>query len=165
MSKIGIFYGSTTGNTESAAQAIKDALGDADIFAVDSDALGKMADYDVIIIGSSTWGSGDLQDEWDGLQDDLSSLSLSGKKVAFFGTGDQEGYPDTFVDAMGVLKSKLAGSGATFIGSWPTDGYTFEESVSVENGSFVGLALDEDNQSDKTAERIAQWTGSLKSQM
>ncbi len=165
MSKIGIFYGSTTGNTEAAAEAIKEALGDADVFAVDGDALGKMADYDVILIGSSTWGAGDLQDDWDSLEGELSGLSLSGKKVAFFGTGDQEGYSDTFVDALGILKSKLAGSGAAFIGAWPTDGYTFDESASVENGSFVGLALDEDNQSDKTAERIAQWTSALKGQI
>ena len=164
MSKIGIFYGSTTGNTESAANAIADGLG-AECSAVDAGAISRMAEYDVLVLGSSTWGLGDLQDDWDTVADSLSGLSLSGKKVAFFGTGDAVGYSDTFVDAMGILKSKLAGTGAQFIGAWPTDGYEFDESASVEGGLFVGLALDEDNQDGDTANRIAEWVGQLKGEI
>ncbi len=164
MSKIGIFYGSTTGNTEAAAASIAAAL-NGDCIAIDSDSVSKLADYDVLVLGSSTWGLGDLQDDWDTVADGLGGLNLEGKKVAFFGTGDQEGYSDTFVDAMGVLKAKLAGTGAEFIGSWPIDGYEFDESASVEGGAFVGLALDEDNQSDETATRITEWTAQLKSEL
>lgn len=164
MSSIGVFYGSTTGNTESAAEAIAQALG-AECFSIDSDALGKMADFDVLVLGSSTWGVGDLQDDWDAVADSLSGVSLSGKKVAFFGLGDQEGYSDTFVDAMGLLKEKLASTGASFIGAWSTDGYTYETSASEEGGKFVGLALDEDNQSGESAGRIASWTEQLKGEI
>ena len=162
MSKIGIFYGSTTGNTESAAQAIQEALGAGDLIPVDASALAKMADYDVILLGSSTWGVGDLEDSWEGAVSGLSGLDLSGKTVAFFGTGDQAGYPDTFVDALGILKEALADSGARFVGSRSADGYEFTESRAVENGEFVGLALDEDNQADLSPGRIKGWTADLK---
>ena len=161
MNKTGVFYGSTTGNTESAAKAIAKAL-EADCIAVDGNTPAKMADYDVVVLGSSTWGLGDLQDDWDAVVDSLPGLDLSGKAVAFFGTGDQESYSDTFVDAMGILKEKLSGTGARFIGAWPTAGYEYEISASEEDGAFVGLALDEDNQSGDTAARIAAWTDQLK---
>ena len=48
------------------------------------------------------------------------------------------------------------------IGAVSTDGYTFDESTSVVDGKFVGLALDEDNESDKTDERIAAWVDEIK---
>ncbi len=164
MSNIAVFYGSTTGNTESAAKDIAQALG-ARCFSIDSGSLEKFADFDVLILGSSTWGLGDLQDDWDALAGSLPGLSLSGKKVAFFGLGDQESYSDTFADAMGLLKAMLVNTGAAFIGAWPSEGYSFETSASEEDGLFVGLALDEDNQSGETAGRIAAWTERLKKEI
>jgi flavodoxin I len=164
MSKIGVFYGSTTGNAESAAQAIAKAL-DADCIAVDGGTPGKMDEYDVVVLGTSTWGLGDLQDDWEEIVDSLPTMDLSGKTAAFFGTGDQENYPDTFVDAMGILKGKISGTGARIIGAWPTAGYDFESSAAEEDGQFVGLALDEDNQSGESAGRIVAWTDQLKKEI
>ena len=163
--KVAVFYGSMTGNTESAAKAIAEKWGGADCFAVDAGCLSKMSEYDLILLGSSTWGVGDPEDSWDVLLGDLGSLQLEGKSVGFFGTGDQEGFGESFVDAMAVLKEALAGSGASFVGSWPAEGYTFTESRSVENGSFIGLALDEDNQADLTDARIASWVEKLQSEV
>ena len=37
----------------------------------------------------------------------MDDLDLSGKKVAVFGLGDQEAYPDTFVDGLGILANKV----------------------------------------------------------
>ncbi|MGK7929678.1 MAG: flavodoxin FldA, partial [Spirulina sp.] len=37
-------------------------------------------------------------------------------------------------------------------------------SKAVKNGKFVGLALDDDNESDKTSDRIQKWVTQLKSE-
>ncbi|MBP0000709.1 MAG: flavodoxin FldA [Cyanobacteria bacterium SID2] len=167
MAKIGLFYGSTTGNTESAAEAIQDALGGdsvVEIYNIADVDPSDLENYENLIVGSSTWNIGELQSDWDGCFDELDNLNLSGKKVAYFGVGDQIGYSDNFQDAMGLLEEKIAGLGGQTVGYWPTDGYDFSESKAVKNGKFVGLALDDDNQDDLTEERIQQWVAQLKSE-
>jgi flavodoxin I len=165
MSKIGIFFGSTTGNTGDAAEAIQAQLGDADIFDIGKTAVAKMNEYDVVLLGSSTWGLGDLQDDWDAVVDDLRALDLTGKKVAFFGFGDQSMYDETFCDALGILYEALQDSRATFVGRWLTTGYEHTGSRAVVDGKFVGLALDADNQGDLTDERIAAWVAQLRTEI
>ncbi|MCG2649504.1 flavodoxin FldA [Alloprevotella tannerae] len=167
MKKIGIFYGSTTGNTESVAKTIAEKLGlaDGDVHEVSELNADAVAAYDVLLLGSSTWGAGDLQDDWYDGVDVLKGLDLSGKQVAFFGCGDSASYPDTFCGALGDIYNDIQGTGASFIGMVGTDGYTFDESASVVDGKFVGLAIDEDNESDKTEERINAWVEQLKGEM
>lgn len=162
--KIGIFYASTTGNTERAANLINDALqGSADValYNVASDGLDAMADCDVVILGTSTWNYGELQDDW-ASHDTLDGISLAGKKVAVFGLGDQGGFSDTYVNGMGILADAAVANGGELIGAWPTDGYNFSDSGAVRDGKFVGLALDEESQGDQTEDRIATWTSELK---
>ena len=48
------------------------------------------------------------------------------------------------------------------IGETETDGYTFDGSRGVEDGKFLGLAIDEVNQSDLTDERVEKWTEEIK---
>ncbi len=164
MAIVGIIYGSSTGNTESAANQIQAQFDGGEISSVASlSSMDELKKYDLIILGSSTWGLGDLQDDWEVQINNLKGLDLSGKKVAVFGTGDQESYPDTFVDAMGILYDAVAETKATLIGNWPVDGYDYGESRAVRDGEFVGLALDEDNQADLTEERISRWVETLKS--
>ncbi|MGK7955183.1 MAG: flavodoxin, partial [Crocosphaera sp.] len=115
-------------------------------------------------IGCPTWNMGDLQSDWEGIFDDLDDIDFSGKKVAYFGTGDQVGYADNFQDAMGMLEEKISGRGGKTIGHWPVDGYDHNESKAVKNGKFVGLALDEDNESDLTEDRIKTWVAQIKSE-
>ena len=161
MAKIGIFYGSTTGVTEEAANKISGKLDNADVYNIAGN-LDKMNNYDVIIMGTSTWGYGDLQDDWMEVLDDIPSLNLSGKKVAYFGTGDQSSFSDTFIDGIGIIHEKIKDSGVILIGETETDGYTFDGSRGVENGKFLGLAIDEVNQSDLTDERVERWTEEIK---
>ena len=118
--------------------------------------------YDKLIVGTSTWGSGDLQDDWDAF--DFGGLKLHGKTVAIFGMGDSESYSDSFCSAMGKLADKLKGAGANIVGAVSTEGYSFEASEAVENGNFVGLALDNDNQEDQTESRIDAWVAKIKPQ-
>ena len=161
---IGIFYGSNGGATESVAEQIMNALGLKadlnDIADVDMDVFGE---YSHIIIGTSTWGDGELQDDWDDKFSDFEGVDFSGKTVAFFGLGDQEGYDENFLDGMGMLHDAAVKNGANIVGNgWPTDGYEYEESTAVQDGNFVGLAIDEDNQDDLTEERIQKWVDIIK---
>ncbi len=165
MSKIGLFFGTQTGNTEAAAEMIQLALGGESVVTLHDVAeadLDELGEYDCLIIGCPTWNIGELQSDWEGLYDELDALDFSGKKVAYFGVGDQIGYADNFQDAMGMLEEKISQLGGATVGYWPTDGYEFEESKAVRDGKFVGLALDEDNQSEMTEERVQAWTSQLK---
>ncbi|WP_028972925.1 flavodoxin FldA [Spirochaeta cellobiosiphila] len=165
MAKIGIFYGSTTGNTETVAEKIKELLAEADLQDISDASVKDFLDYDILLLGSSTWGMGDLQDDWEIKINELAKLDLTGKKIAFFGTGDQEGYPDTFVDSLGIIYEAIQSTGASFLGMVGPEGYNFDESKALVDGKFIGLPIDEDNQSDKTQERVEEWVGSLKAQM
>ena len=156
---IGIFYGSTMGTTESLAEKISEKLGvsSADIHNVGSTKPNAVSEYDCILLGSSTWGSGELQDDWHDFLDGLKQLSLSGKKVGLFGCGDAESYPDTFCDALGVIYDALVATGCSFIGAYVPEGYESTDSAVCRDGKFIGLAIDENNQSDKTDDRVESW--------
>lgn len=158
-----IFYGSTSGNCEGIAAKIASALGtdSVNVFSASELDASKLAQYDNFILGSSTWGSGDLQDEWYGAVDIIKSSNLAGKTVAIFGCGDSCGFSTTFCDAMSELYDAAKSAGANIVGAVSTDGYTFDESRSIVDGKFVGLALDEDNESDKTDTRIAEWVAEI----
>ncbi len=160
MSKVIVVYGSTMGTTKDIANRIAKAVG-AETIGVSDMTDDTLASSDVLILGSSTWGNGELQDDWyDGVEK-LKGSDLKGKRVAVFGCGDSSSYPDTFCDAMSIIASAAADGGATLIGRVSTDGYTFDSSASAQDGQFVGLAIDEVNESDKTDERISAWVSSL----
>lgn len=158
---IALFYGSSTCYTEMAGEKIRDQLGPekVDVFNVADDPLITAQFYSYLIFGIPTWDYGELQEHWEEVWPDLDELELRGKKVALFGLGDQVGYPEWFLDAMGYLHNKLLERGATMVGYWPSDGYEFEESkaLTADQSAFVGLALDEENEFDKTSERIRLW--------
>ncbi|MBN7288771.1 MULTISPECIES: flavodoxin FldA [Campylobacter] len=158
---IGIIYGSSMGNTEEAAQFLGENLGlENEVLNIcDVDAQ-KINSFDKLIFGTSTWGSGDLQDDWDAF--DFSALKLSGKTAAFFGMGDSESYSDEYCNGMAKLYDAVVAQGAKPVGEVSTDGYTFDGSDAVRNGKFIGLALDADNESDKTEGRILAWIEQIK---
>jgi len=166
MAKVGLFYGSNTGKTADAAEQMQAALGgDAvvDLHDISDKSAANLAEYDYLIIGCPTWNIGDLQDDWDAIFEDLDDVDFSGKTVAYFGTGDQVGYADNFQDAMGILEEKIAELGGKTVGYWPADGYEHNDSKAMRDGKFCGLALDDDNESEKTEERIQTWCSQVKS--
>lgn len=165
MSQIGLFYGTQTGNTETLAEQIQQHLGGEPVVILHDVADASPSDfesYDCLIIGCPTWNVGELQSDWEALYDELDEVDFSGKKIAYFGAGDQVGYADNFQDAMGILEEKIAALGGMTVGYWPTEGYDFSDSKALRDGKFVGLALDEDNQADLTASRIETWTAQIK---
>jgi flavodoxin I len=165
MAKVGLFYGTQTGNTQTVAELIqKEFGGDGvvelhDIASVDTS---DFAQYGCIIVGCPTWNVGELQADWEGFYDELDAIDFQNKKVAYFGAGDQVGYADNFQDAMGILEEKISSLGGKTVGYWSADGYDFNESKAVRDSKFVGLAIDEDNQSDLTNTRIKSWVAQLK---
>ncbi|HEY0867696.1 MAG TPA: flavodoxin, partial [Fimbriimonas sp.] len=113
---------------------------------------------DGYILGLSTVDEGLLQEDWRRFWDQIEDIDWEGKTVAIFGLGDPAKYGKWFVDAVGIVHDKLASLGATMIGEWPNQGYLpFEQSKGLCGANFMGLVIDEDNQKDKTEERIVAW--------
>ncbi|WP_430810222.1 MULTISPECIES: flavodoxin [unclassified Carboxylicivirga] len=159
--KTAIFYGSSTGNTQFVADKIHRALPGADCLAVNDLSIEQIMKYDHIILGTSTWGVGNLQDDFELFVDLLLSLDMSDKTFALFGLGDQHTYPDTFCNGMGKLYHLLKGKGWKVIGHTSVEGYDFSESEAQVGDQLVGLALDEDNEPDLSDARIEKWVAQL----
>lgn len=165
--KIGIFYGSSTGTTQSLAEqiALKTGVSKADTHDVADAAPNTIDGYDCLLLGSSTWGDGDLQDDWYGFLDKIKTRDLSGKTVALFGCGDSESYPDTFCNALGTIYEKLQPTGCRFVGAYEPQDYAVTDSGVCRDGKFVGLAVDELNEDDKTAARTDRWIEAVKREL
>ncbi len=159
---VGLFYGSTTGTTEEVAEKIKrhaarlgEGLEPVNIAACRSPEA--LLGYDRLILGVPTWNVGQLQDDWLRWFPALDALDFSGQQVALFGVGDGLGFPDNFLDALGLLGQKLRARGAALVGRWPVAGYTFTASLAQEGEHFIGLGVDDYNQEGLTDERIQGW--------
>ena len=158
---IGLFYGSSTCYTEMVAEKIQALLG-ADhvrLYNLKQTPIQQMTDYQILMLGISTWDFGEIQEDWLASWDAIDTIDLHGKVVALFGLGDQLGYGEWFLDAMGLLHDKLLARGCQIVGYWPNEGYDFEASKAlVDDGRFfVGLALDETSQYELTDQRLASW--------
>lgn len=164
MKKIGLFFGSDTGNTEEVANKIQAIIGEdkVDIYDMYDVETSTFDDYDQIILGLSTWHDGQLQSDWDSFFEDFKTVDFSGKTVALFGLGDQYVYSEYFVDGIGIVATEVLANGGSIVGKWSTEGYEHTESKGeMEEGFFVGLAIDEDNQFDETDERIEKWVAQI----
>ncbi|MCK9399379.1 MAG: flavodoxin [Bacteroidales bacterium] len=168
MKKIALIYWPKKGNTETAAQKIysrfeKDVI---DIFTITEINTAEFAMYDAFIIGGSTTGADNWENahktRWNAFFDKLDKAELKGKTFALFGLGNQVLYPNNFVDGMAFLKELFEKHGAVLKGLWPIEGYDFQESESVENGKFYGLALDFDQQDELTNGRIEKWVAQIR---
>ncbi len=158
----GIFYGSSTGNTEALAKQIATKLGveATDLFDVAKVPAANAAGYDLLLLGSSTWGLGDLQDDWQDFIGQLKKVNLSGKKVGLFGCGDSASYPDTFCDAMALIRDELEGTGCTFVGETDASGYA-GYSRAFDGKRALGLVADDD-EPGQTGARMEAWIEAVK---
>jgi flavodoxin I len=168
MAKVGIFFGTDTGNTRRVAKDISIALSTA-IAAkpvnIRNASVADLQAYEILILGTPTYGEGQLPGlstgnataSWEEFLPTLVGQDFSGKKVAIYGLGNQKGYPNEFIDAVFYLAEQFKQCGAILIGDCSTEGYTFKASKAVANGRFLGLALDQENQKELTPERLANW--------
>lgn len=169
MGKIGIFFGSDEGNTQAIAGRIAERFSTQEVEIHDIADVTQLdfSAYEIILLGISTWDFGQIQSDWEEFWPDAEAMRYDNKIVALFGLGDQFGYGDFFVDAMGMLHDVVKARGAKIIGHWPIKGYEFDASKALtpEGNHFVGLAIDEDQQAELTDQRIDQWCAQLIEQM
>ena len=168
MAKIGIFFGTDTGRTRRIAKLIAQKLGDGLADApvnINRCSAAELAAYGSLILGTPTLGDGELPGLESGCQTSswleflpqLEGQDWSGKTVAIFGLGEQEKYPDEFVDAMILLYDAVTACGARVVGDCSIEGYSFKASQAIIDGRFVGLALDQVNQPALTEARVDAW--------
>lgn len=169
MAKIGLFYGSNTGNTEFIAYQIKEEIekhlpGACEVHNIGETTPEKMLSYQYMIMGIPTWNTGELQDDWAVFFPNFDNMDFTGKKVAIFGLGDQNGYGYNFLDAVGMLADQLLLHNAELLGMWSNKTYEFEESKARIEDHFLGLGVDQDGQEGMTANRIKEWVAQIREQ-
>lgn len=166
MNKTAIIYSFNTKKTGKVAERIKEAFNDDMVEMVNAEEINEslFMSFDQIIMGVPTWFDGELPNYWDEFVPALEDLDLSGKKIALYGLGDQKGYPENFLDGMGVMADILQSRSASLVGFTSVAGYEFESSLAVRGDQFAGLAIDYENQGSMNKERIAAWVESLRTE-
>ena len=163
MEKIGIFYGSNTGKTAAIAEEIEFDLRKENYETTNvADGINNMKDFKNLILLTPTYGVGEVQEDWAKVMPEFEKINFTGKKVAIVGLGNQFAFGESFVGGMRVLYDVVTKNGGEVIGFTSTEGYRYEESNSVIENKFVGLALDENNQDDETPERVMEWINEIK---
>ncbi len=172
MKQIGIFFGTDSGTTRLIAKKIAKNLKGR----IGEDKVGKPLNVNrvsaddllacsALILGTPTYGEGVLpglasknrEASWLEFLPGLEGCDFTGKRVALFGLGDQEQYPEHFLSAMMDLYECFAAAGAELVGSSTTEGFEFTRSRAVVDGRFIGLALDQHLQHLLTDARIDTW--------
>lgn len=172
MKKIGIFFGTDTGSTRLVAKMIAKKLGDeiaSKPLNVNRINVEDMLIYDALILGTPTYGEGQVPGKstkvaagsWEEFLPQLHEDDFKGKTIALYGLGDQDKYADRYLNGLYQLYQKLHSCGASFTGSWSTEGYQFEQSNAVIDNKFVGLALDQTNQRLQTEQRVDTWLAQI----
>ena len=157
MQKTALIYSFNTNRTAIAAKLISDVFGKENIDLVNAEDINekKFLSYDFLILGVPTWFDGELPNYWDEFVPALEDLDLKDKTIAIFGNGDQKGYPENFVDGIGIMAEILEKCKAKIVGHTSVEGYEFENSRAQRGDKFAGLALDFENQRKLNKARIA----------
>lgn len=166
--RVGLFYGSDTGNTDAVTSDLIAQWSKTPITAIEACDM-TISDYDrfdFIFIGLSTWYDGDLQSDFEDFFEDFKLINFTDKVVALYGLGDQYGYAEYFVDGLGILGKVIEENGGKIIGLWPCDGYDYLESKAQYSDSlFYGLALDDDNEVHMTPHRLKKWLAQVENEL
>ena len=171
MKKLKIITGSDTGNTEYVAKDIVKLIELRQTTGVEIE-IQKVHNItpddwngDFFIIGAPTWFDGECSQDWNWYikSGKFGEVDFTGKTVAIYGLGDQEGYPDYYCDEIGIIGNIVLHNGGELIGFTSTEGHTFNYSKGYNDDvdQFMGLALDEDNQPDQTHDRLSAWIKDL----
>jgi flavodoxin I len=163
MSKTAILYSFNTQKTSRAAKMIIEAYG-AGLEEVNVEEItpSTFLSFDNYIMGVPTWWDGELPNYWDEFLPDLEELKLKDKTFALYGAGDQKGYPENFVDAIGILAAVLEDRGGKLVGFTKNEGYEFEGSKALRGEQFCGLPLDFENQARQIKTKIKDWVEQIK---
>lgn len=156
-----LFYGTQTGTTSLVADTIAQYLGTLieEVKCIQQASAKELEECDFLVLGGSTWGDGELTDDWQDFFPQLDKIDFTNKRVALFSLGDQASYSYNFVSAMKLLYDKLKSRNATIIADKvATEGFVFDHSESIVDGYFVGLVIDEVNEPELTEARIQEWS-------
>ena len=99
---IGIFCGTAGGTSMVVAEALAEAFDVEEDNLInmeeDFDDIEQFEEFDVLFIGSSTWGQGDVHFSWVDAEVEMQDeeVDLSSKTVAFFGAGDCKKHGEHF---------------------------------------------------------------------
>jgi flavodoxin I len=164
MNKTAIIYSFNTMKTGKIAGQIQEAFNDPAIEMINAEEITEelFNSFEQLILGVPTWFDGELPNYWDEFVPALEDLDLKGKKIALYGLGDQIGYPENFLDGVGIMAELLEPLGASLVGFTSTEGYEFESSRAVRGDKFMGLAIDYENQGSMNKERVAKWVDQLR---
>ena len=163
MNKIGLFFGTDTGNTETVAESMVESLKEltgqdiVDVYEIYQKKSEDMSAYNYLILGQPTWYDGELQGDWEEFLPELKNIDFTGKKVALFGLGDQYGYASYFCDALGIYADIIEDQGGEIVAFTSVEGYELDYSKAQREDQFVGLCLDVDNEDELTEERVDKW--------
>ncbi len=120
MASVLIVYGSSTGNTKKAAELVDETLRakgfDVTVKdVVDADPSELTGDYAAAFLGCSTWGAieEEVQEDFLPLYEAMDGMSLEGRKMAIFGSGDS-GYA-VFCKAVDAVEEKVRERGASLL--------------------------------------------------
>jgi flavodoxin I len=163
--KIGIIYSFNTNKTSKIGKRIADALegaAETEQLNVEEITSEQFLQFDNLVCGTATWFDGELPNHWDEFVPDIEDMKLKGKRIALFGLGDQKGYPENFLDGMGILAEILEERGAKLVGFTSVEGYSYESSRAERGDEFCGLGIDYESQGSKNKERVAAWVEKLK---
>lgn len=140
MANILVMFGSTGGNTQSVSEKLQSVLSEAGhqvtVKNVVESTVDDLNNFEVLLMGSSTWNDGELQDDFVPFQQELMEKKpdLSAKKYAAFGCG--ESIYEKFCGAVDILETSMTELKAQKISdSLKIDGYPEEEDnvMKVEN--------------------------------
>ena len=169
MKKIALIFWPEEGNVDVSGDQILTRFGDNEIIKISIALTTKeiLNEYDNWIVGGSTvgshvWEDADDTNKWHDFFKLLDEIDTNGKIVAFYGLGDQVLYPHHFVDGLGVFQEEFEKRNIKIVGQWSAEGYDFTDSEGIKDGYFFGLALDQDQQSELSDERIDQWLEIIK---
>jgi len=168
---IGIFCGTAGGTSMKIANSLALAFGVDEQNVInmeeDFDDVDQLLEYDLLFLGSSTWGQGDVHHEWVEplFEIESNNIDFSGKTVAFFGAGDSVKHSENFCSALGKLHKTFVNAGATPIGEIPKYDYSYTFSLAQKGEMFCGLGIDEHNEANKSETRIQEWIKILKNEI
>ncbi len=145
MKKVCVVYASMTGNTEEIANILSKNLEAFEVEQVEmeqADAANLLA-YDGILLGSYTWGDGELPGEAEDFFNQLDEVDLTGKIVGVFGSGDT--VYEQYCAAVDQFQEKVKERGATIVGE----------------GLKIELSPDDDEQLEKCNNFAKEFTEKL----
>lgn len=169
MKKILVIYAPQGGYTENIATQISKKIPNALCTLVPGNEVTEnlINEFSIIIIGvatlgNDTWNSGIQDPDSANLHKIICNCDFSGKKIALFGLGNAIMYPSHFIDDVGIFAEYLEQNKAIIVGYTSTEEFTFKDSKALRGDKFCGLAIDFDNEPEKTTPKIETWISQLR---